>query len=415
MPRQSRYERKIEQAAQATASGSVATAPRRVRGIPADPAPAVRTAPTVAPVTTESHSTAPVLKAPSRPRRATGSAAPTPSPQGKLAGRAGSAPSKSGPTLKSKTVRTVNAHERRKKAKTTRKKLVGKIPVKYKWTRKVAGVALAVGYYGWRGTAVTAKAVKVTGKVAGSTTARVVNGSVQKTKWVPDAAKTKKSIRVFGSSYQCCGAKYPSAEALNQHFLSEHSGEERGTTDPPVGAQVVTAATRKNAGKVLVLLPPAHALAGKPVGRHRRDKTTDPAKRADKLVKAYREKITEIGVKAVADNGPSRNIAQAFTAWGDQRPRKLSELRDIAAGAERALLLAMDAMANYERHLTMPSDAGGLNIDPEVTRMPFNRVKDGLKAASSGMAMHIATFEDAYGDYIRKAKTLAPPAVDLAH
>lgn len=308
-------------------------------------------------------------------------------------------PAKSKATPQGKKRKT--AKDRRK----ARKKIISRIPKKWKITRGVARTALGGGALVTgtvrltvRGTAAAARAAK----------RRSSTGGVRK--WTPKVAGQK----LFSGRYSCCGETYSSAQALNAHFLVEHENEGSSAVAPE-GALLAPGTTRSSAGKLLVLLPPPHA--GKrrrrvPAGRHR------PGKRrisADQYLNAHRDQITRIGDRAMTDCGEARNVAQAFIAWGNLAPRAdrpwtLDELRAVLVGLERAMLVGTEAVDTMERTLNRAGgEYRGCNIDMAITRPGARRTREGLTEAARGLTQIIADFEMYYAPYLRGQ--LAAPSI----
>jgi hypothetical protein len=291
------------------------------------------------------------------------------------------------------------AADRRK----ARKKVVNRIPKKWKITRGVTRTALGGGalVFGTvrvvsRGVGATARAAR---KRAGSTSSR---------------PRTPAGRKWFGSTYSCCGENYATAQALNAHFLAEHENEGSAAVaqEPTL---LAPGTTRSTSGQLLVLLPPPHA--GKrrrrtPAGRHR------PGHRrvsAEQYVQAHQEHITRIGDRAMNDCAEARNVAQALVAWGGLRPRAdkpwtLDELRGVLIGLERAMLVGTEAVDTMERTLNRPGgDMRGCNIDASITRAGARRAREGLTEAARGLTQVIADFEIFYAPWLRAQ--LPAPAI----
>lgn len=291
------------------------------------------------------------------------------------------------------------AADRRK----ARKKIVNRLPKKWKVTRGVARATLGGG-------ALVTGTVRLTvrGTAAGIRAAKRRSGDGRK--WTPKVAGQK----LFSGRYSCCGETYNSAQALNAHFLAEHENEgSAALAQEP--ALLAPGTTRSSAGKLLVLLPPLHA--GKrrrrvPAGRHR------PGTRrvsAEQYLRAHRDKLTRIGDRAMSDCGEARNVAQAFIAWGNLAPRAdrpwtLDDLRAVLVGLERAMLVGTEAIDTMERTLNRPGgEYRGCNIDMSITRPGARRAREGLTEAARGLTAVIADFETYYAPYLRGQ--LAAPAI----
>jgi hypothetical protein len=303
-----------------------------------------------------------------------------------------------------------SAKEVARNARQRRKQAVNKIPAKHETVRFFAKIGLATSWYIWRGarntSVFTAKQSARAGrKVAGH--ARTVAQERAEKRAHFDRRKPIACV---------CGARFRTAQAANTHMVHAHFDE------PPAWLGVDEAAKKKGAGvrlvasnrgkKTRVVLPEQRR---KTPGAHR----TKPGAKAAKVIlaDAYRKKLDQIGATVMSENGVSRNIGQAFAAFGDQRPRKLSEIRENAVGIERAMAMAKDAFDVYERYLNRPGIDGGMGVAPEVTRGSFLKAKEGLDAVARAMTMHIATLEDEYAPFIREAKNKkrAAPAVDWAN
>lgn len=354
-PRPSRYQRKVEAAAAATAAGHVDASPRLKRA-----------------------------KVPKEPKVLVGG---KPVAETKAATMTLGDDAKTG--IKAKRQRKA------KNARATRKKLIAKIPRKYQLTRGIVRASLATGYYAWRG---GGKAIKGTKLATKAVAGKVKSKASERSEHAPR--------KRFKSSFMCCGESFADAESANRHFLEKHMDEEGVAVKPDTSATVVTATTRRNAGKRRVVLPPEHirrkgrrTIQAVPTGRHRKTSKTKP----EALVSAYKNKITEIGVKAMSENGQSRTVAQGFKAWGEDKPRQmtLSDFRDKMAGLERALLTGAEALEEFERHMNRDTESGGLNIDRSVTRPGMMRAKNGLSESAAGLLITLAMFEEAYAPYLR--------------
>jgi hypothetical protein len=291
------------------------------------------------------------------------------------------------------------AKDRRK----ARKKIVNRLPKKWKVTRGVARAALGGG-------ALVTGTVRLTarGTAAGIRAAKRRSGD--RRKWTPKVAGQK----LFSGRYSCCGETYSSAQALNAHFLAEHENEGSAAVahESPL---LAPGTTRSSAGKLLVLLPPSHA--GKrrrrvPAGRHR------PGTRrvsAEQYLRAHRDKLTRIGDRAMSDCGEARNVAQAFVAWGSLTPRAdrpwtLDDLRAVLVGLERTMLVGTESIDTMERTLNRPGgEYRGCNIDMSITRPGARRAREGLIEAARGLTAIIADFETYYAPYLRGQ--LAAPAI----
>lgn len=299
---------------------------------------------------------------------------------------------------KPKAVRAAKA----KKARKSRKAFVGRIPKKHKIVRAAATATLGTGALLWGGTKLAGRGGRWTArKVAGKAVA-----TARKRKWTPSAA----GQRLRSSAYYCCDKKFSGAAELNKHFLTVH-GEETGALLPP---------DRGDGGATKTLLPPAHVPRNKrsrrsvPAGRHR---LAAGRQRAEKFIQAHRDKITRIGVQAMANVGETRNIAQAFQALGELRPPggkewTLGELRELLAGIERALLVGAEGFEQLERTFNRPQDQRGCNIDASVTRSGMRMMREGLAESARGATRVIADFETTFAPFIRAA--LNKPAIDMS-
>lgn len=305
--------------------------------------------------------------------------------------------------------RTRQSHAKvAKAARANRKAFVNRIPKKYSLTRGVVRTGLGTGWYLWRGARHTSVgAAKMTVKLS-SVTSRAAKATAEKRKWAPKAFAGQK---MFSTQMACiCGATATNMEALNRHFLEAHANDPAPVRGQKPVASLVSATSRRRSGQKLVLLPPGHA--SRPVAKHRAQrKNTSPANRANALVAAYQSKITEIGVAAVNDNGYVRTISQGWRAFGEQRQNdmKLSELRALAAGMQRAMLESAEAVEKWERHLTR--DEHGPGLDPDVTRAPLQRLREHLTSAGGDFSMFVAVIEDAYAPFIKAP--VAAPRMDL--
>jgi len=390
LPKQSRYEKKIAQTAAATASGAAAQ---------------VLTANTAA-------SYEPVAgQFSSRPARSARLAsripkvkAPTaPAPKNPVRGSAvtkGPIPGPNKPYIAPKA--------KRKHNRARRKQFVNKIPKKYKVTRFVLKATLGTGALATQAVVGVAKPGAKVAKWSGRKVAGRAVSTAQSRKWTPAALEQK----LFSTSISCCGKTFSNSQDANSHFMAEHMDEPRPTPSTEPGQpKLVPAATRRQMGKTLVLLPPGHTekvgrgrhARALPTGRHRKTAGTSP----DRLVAAYRSKITEIGARAMTDNGESRTVAQGLAAWGESRPKTLTDIRNMMAGMERAMLVGGEAVEALERYLIMPTEAGGANFTTAITRPSLRRVKDGMADAARGYAQFVALTEEIYSSFI-KAPVEAP-------
>lgn len=103
--------------------------------------------------------------------------------------------------------------------------------------------------------------------------------------------------------------------------------------------------TGAKAGTVRVR-PPRNRKA--PTGRHRQ---AEHRTRADQLVAAYRDKLTEVGRRAVTESGVARDIQRAFNELLNSRPGKLSQIEALALGMEQAMAVGAEAVENYRLNM----------------------------------------------------------------
>jgi hypothetical protein len=230
-------------------------------------------------------------------------------------------------------------------------------------------------------------------------------------KWVralEDGAQlsSAEATKVLGSRgwgkprFACsCGSVHRSAESMNEHFLTAHADEPRAAGKAP-SVGVKRHATARTTGKVIKL-----STSTKRIGRHQAATMTSP-RNVETLVAHYRSNITQIGKQAMAVDGPTRKIAQAFTEFGDQTPpRHLLDLRSQVAGLEQALVQGSEGLSAYASMLRRRK-----NIAPEVVNPHFARMQELLETVAKEAAAFVADFEVAYHLHIKAASgNLATP------
>jgi hypothetical protein len=134
--------------------------------------------------------------------------------------------------------------------------------------------------------------------------------------------------------------------------------------------------TGAKAGTVRVR-PPRNRKA--PTGRHRQ---AEHRTRADQLVAAYRDKLTEVGSRAVAESGVARDILRAFNELHDSRPGRLSQMEDLALGMEQAMARGAEAVQQYRLKLIK------MSFDPAFLVF-LNKVQENYEAAARNWTAYI--------------------------
>lgn len=292
-------------------------------------------------------------------------------------------------------------------ARQRRKQIVSKIPAKRGLTRVAAKVGLATGWYLWRGVRASALIAAKGSQAAGTKVAGHARTVAQE-------RYAKRSQHDRSKPIACaCGARFRTVQAANEHMVRKHFDEAPAWLEVEQPAKTsgvrLVAGKRGKSGRKEIVLPEQRRNTP---GAHRARPDKKPAKVI--IAAAYRKHLDQIGATVMSENGPARNIAQAFDAWGDQRPKTLGGIKGVCVGMERALTQGKEALDAFERYLNRPGEAGGLGVDPSVSRASFRKAQEGLESTQRAMTMFIATFEHEYGVYIQKARTLPPPAVDLA-
>jgi hypothetical protein len=160
-------------------------------------------------------------------------------------------------------------------------------------------------------------------------------GEVPKGKWVSGATTVY-------------GRKFDSPEAATAYAAKVDAADGPVKRAERPRGSLETIASGRRAGRVRVR-PPRRDQRKAPTGRHRR---ADHRTRADQLVAAHRDKLTEIGRNAVAkDSEIARKVHRAFTELLESKPGKLSDMEALALGMEQAMGVGAEAVENYRLNM----------------------------------------------------------------
>lgn len=191
------------------------------------------------------------------------------------------------------------------------------------------------------------------------------------------------------TTYSCCNRRFKTPEALNAHYDREHHGE-NPVLKPRARPELRISNTARTAGRRTV----------KPVdigvtGRHRaRNPNMTPAAA---LIAAHRQKMTEIGVKAVTtDDSASFLIKNGFGQLNDQ-PITVRQIETDALGLEQAFAAAEDALKAYRLRM----HAKG--FDSSHTKH-LGRMQELAESMAAEAASFIAHVKDELGSAIDEAK-----------
>lgn len=193
-------------------------------------------------------------------------------------------------------------------------------------------------------------------------------GEVPKGKWVPGATTVH-------------GRKFDSPEAAMAYAnkIDKRDGPVK-RADRPRGS-LETIASGRRSGRVRVR-PPRDRKA--PTGRHRK---AAHRTRADQLVAAYRNKLTEIGRNAVDKDSPvAKKIHKAFTELLESKPGKLSDMEALALGMEQAMATGAEAVENYRLNMIK------MGFDPAYLVF-LGRVQENYEAASTNWTSYIVVLK----------------------
>lgn len=197
------------------------------------------------------------------------------------------------------------------------------------------------------------------------------------------------------TTYACCGRRFATPEALNEHHVRIHDGENPAKV---VRAQPTLriSKTARSAGKRTV-----EPVAGVPSGRHRAGAGSANRVRVEALIQAHRERLDEIGRTAMADeSNVAHQVARGFRALGEERPRGLKGIEALALGMEQASAVGADAVAEIRAHL--------VRLGIERGHMPhLAKVIEDYQQAASHWTAFIETLKSELAPEIVAAKQRA--------
>lgn len=131
-----------------------------------------------------------------------------------------------------------------------------------------------------------------------------------------------------------------------------------------------------------------------PAGRHR----PSPRKtRVEALIAAHRDKLTKIGSVAVSENEVAKKLKKAFQELDDNKPRKLSQMEELALGMEQVHAFASEVVANYRLFLIQKG------FDP-ADLMPLVNVGEKYDQAALEWTKYIVVIKDNLSAEIAAAK-----------
>lgn len=192
------------------------------------------------------------------------------------------------------------------------------------------------------------------------------------------------------TTYRCCNRRFASSEALNEHHEREHAEDEAEKAARPQ-PKLVISTTKRTTGHRRV-----KPVGDLPTGRHRPGRTN--ATRADVLVAAHRDKLTEIGKKAVMTESSAPNLVrQGFATIEDGPLGGLRTIENLATGMEAALAAGSEAYRAYRMKMI---HAG---FDPAHLQQ-LARIEELLKDAAQRNSAFIALIKDELGPEILAAK-----------
>lgn len=193
------------------------------------------------------------------------------------------------------------------------------------------------------------------------------------------------------TTYRCCNRRFKTPEALNAHHEREHHGE-NPDLKPRARPEIRVSNTARTAGQRTVK-PVANGVTGRHRARNNNPKLTPAAA----LIAAHRQKMTEIGVKAVStDDSASFLIKNGFGQLNDY-PITVRQMETDALGLEQAFAAAEDALKAYRLRM----HAKG--FDSSHTKH-LGRMQELAESMSAEAAAFIAHVKDELGPAIDEAK-----------
>lgn len=148
----------------------------------------------------------------------------------------------------------------------------------------------------------------------------------------------------------------------------------------------------KNSGKVRVR---PVATKKPPSGRHREAAHRN---KVDALIAAHRDKLSEIGRKAVMkEEGIASQVKRGFDELLVTRPGKLSGMEELALGMEQAMAVAAEAVQNYRMNMIKK------NFDP-ADLMALRKIEEDYEDAALNWTKFIVVLKTEMADEIAAAR-----------
>lgn len=135
----------------------------------------------------------------------------------------------------------------------------------------------------------------------------------------------------------------------------------------------------------------------RPPPKKKRPRPEAGPSKADMLINAYRDKITKSGKAAMAEYQVTKLFKKAFQELFDNKPRKLSEMEDLALGMEQAQAYAAEVVESYRLFLIQKG------FDP-ADLMPLANVQKDYEHAAIEWTKHIVVIKDNLAAEIAEAK-----------
>lgn len=205
--------------------------------------------------------------------------------------------------------------------------------------------------------------------------------------YVPESGEIPRARRTKGATY--VGDKKFSTPAAAMAYADKVAASEPKVV-PADRARTVVQIRR---GRVTV----APATRKAPTKKSRVRKNTKPTSKTDALIKAHRAKLTKIGSAAMADNEVAKFVKRAFQELFDNKPRKLSQMEQLALGMEQADSFAAEVVESYRLFLIQR------NFDPALL-MALNNVQAKYEEAAQEWTKHIVLIKEELAAEIAAAK-----------
>ncbi|HET9144183.1 hypothetical protein [Actinophytocola sp.] len=251
------------------------------------------------------------------------------------------------------------------------------------------------GNWAWR---VVKGTTKGTAKFAAKQTGKAVRKGAEKVKtwkdnrdfesgYVPEPGEIPKGRRTKGATY--VGDKKFSTPAAAMAY-----SEKVAAAEPVVLAdRARTTVTFTKWGTARV------APATRPTAKKKtaKKKAPKPKDKTDALIKAHRDKLTKIGSVAVAENEVAKFVKKAFQELFDHKPRRLSQMEQLALGMEQADAYAAEVVESLRMFYIQRG------FDPALL-MALNNVQSAYEVAAEEWTKHIVVIKDELAAEIAAAK-----------